>query len=91
MPMNRVPRITAMPIMVKAAFLASGFLNAETPFEMTSTPVSAVQPDEKARRRRNSVNGRHGRSQAQRFPVPVAEQDLNSAHAEHGRECADKI
>jgi len=53
-------RITAMPIMVKAAFLGSGFLNADTPFEITSTPVSAVQPDEKARRRRNSVKGSVG-------------------------------
>ncbi len=53
--MNRVPKISAMPTIVRAAFLDSGGLKADTPFEMTSTPVSAVQPDEKARSRRKSV------------------------------------
>ena len=33
---------------VVAAFLLFGFLNAGTPFEIASTPVKAVQPDEKA-------------------------------------------
>jgi hypothetical protein len=40
---------------VVAAFLDSGALNAGTPLEMASTPVSAVQPAEKACRIRNSV------------------------------------
>jgi hypothetical protein len=33
---------------VVAAFLLFGFLNAGTPFEIASTPVKAVQPEEKA-------------------------------------------
>ena len=33
---------------VVAAFLLFGFLKAGTPFEIASTPVKAVQPDEKA-------------------------------------------
>jgi hypothetical protein len=37
-----------------AAFLGSGERKAGTPLEMTSTPVSAAQPDEKARSRRNN-------------------------------------
>jgi hypothetical protein len=44
-----------MAIMVNAAFSDSGFLNAETPFEIVSIPVNAVQPEEKARRSRKSV------------------------------------
>ena len=34
---------------VVAAFLLFGFLNAGTPFEIASTPVNAVQPEENAR------------------------------------------
>ena len=34
---------------VVAAFLLFGFLNAGTPLEMASTPVSAAQPEENAR------------------------------------------
>ena len=55
MPRNMVPRIAAMPAMVIPAFLDSGRLKAVTPLEIVSTPVSAVQPEEKARRSRNSV------------------------------------
>jgi hypothetical protein len=54
MPKKSVPRMTAIVIIVMAAFFGSGRRNAGTPFEMTSTPVSAVQPDEKARSRRNN-------------------------------------
>ena len=39
---------------VVAAFLLFGLRNAGTPLEMASTPVSAAQPDEKARASRNS-------------------------------------
>jgi hypothetical protein len=48
---------TAMPpsrASVVAAFLLLGFLNAGTPLEMASTPVSAVQPEENARSRTKS-------------------------------------
>ena len=38
---------------VVAAFLLFGRLKAGTPLEIASTPVSAAQPDEKARARRN--------------------------------------
>ena len=44
-----------MPVIVMAAFLDSGRLNAETPFEITSTPVTAAHPAAKARRIRNTV------------------------------------
>ena len=40
-----------MAMRVVAAFFDSGFLNAGTPLEMASTPVSATAPDENARRR----------------------------------------
>src|SRR5213595_2716354 len=40
------PRIAS----VAAAFLPCGRRNALTPFAIASTPVSAVEPDEKARR-----------------------------------------
>ena len=39
---------------VVAAFLLFGFLKAGTPLEMASTPVSAAQPEEKARASRKS-------------------------------------
>ncbi len=39
---------------VVAAFLLFGLRNAGTPLEMASTPVSAAQPDEKARASRNN-------------------------------------
>ena len=45
------PRIAS----VCAAFLPCGRLNALTPFAIASTPVSAVDPEEKARRRTKSV------------------------------------
>src|SRR5215218_788130 len=40
---------------VVAAFLLFGFLNAGTPLLMASTPVSAAQPEENARRIRNPI------------------------------------
>ena len=39
---------------VVAAFLLFGFLNAGTPFEIASTPVRAVQPEEKALANKNT-------------------------------------
>ena len=54
--MNIVIDSTAIISIVAAAFLASGALNAGTPFETASTPVIAVQPFEKAVSKRNSVN-----------------------------------
>ena len=41
-----------MTIRVVAAFFDSGFLKAGMPLEIASTPVSAVQPEVKARRMR---------------------------------------
>ncbi len=46
-----VIEITPMASSVCAAFFACGRRNAGTPSEMASTPVSAVAPDENARRR----------------------------------------
>jgi hypothetical protein len=43
-----------MPAMVVAAFCDSGRLKADTPFEIVSTPVRAVQPAENARNSKNS-------------------------------------
>ena len=40
---------------VFAAFFPCGCRNALTPFAIASTPVSAVEPDEKARSRTKSV------------------------------------
>src|ERR1700730_1072278 len=40
---------------VAAAFLPCGLRNAFTPFAIASTPVSAVDPDENARRSTKSV------------------------------------
>src|ERR1700726_3735434 len=49
---------TAIMTSVAAAFFASGFLNAGTPFDTASTPVMAVQPLANAVSSRNVVNGR---------------------------------
>ena len=40
---------------VVAAFLLFGFLNAGTPLEIASTPVSAAQPEEKVRASRKTM------------------------------------
>ena len=50
--MNSVTAQPAMTRSVIAAFLASGGLNAGTPSEIASIPVSAVHPFAKARRTR---------------------------------------
>lgn len=44
-----VTETTPIRSRVVAAFVLLGFLNAGTPLEMASTPVSAALPDEKAR------------------------------------------
>ena len=54
MPRNRVPNTAAIMTIVRAAFFGSGWRNAVTPFEITSTPVKAVHPEEKARSSKNS-------------------------------------
>src|SRR2546422_7961285 len=55
-PRNRPPKIVAIQIMVVAAFWDAGGRKAGTPFEIASMPVKAVQPEENARRSRNSVS-----------------------------------
>ena len=57
MPRNMVMAMVPMMARVSAAFLACGRRKAGTPFEMASTPVSAVEPEEKARRMTNSPMG----------------------------------
>ncbi len=49
MPPSMVIAIPPSRARVVAAFLLFGSRNAGTPFEIASTPVSAAQPDEKAR------------------------------------------
>ena len=49
MPKNSEPRMAAIHTRVVDAFFDSGFLNALTPLEIASTPVSATAPDENAR------------------------------------------
>ena len=55
--MNITTAQIAMMSRVIAAFLASGGLNAGTPSEIASIPVSAVQPFANARSTRKSVRG----------------------------------
>ncbi len=43
-PRNMAPSISTIEIMVLPAFFAVGSRKADTPLEMASTPVSAVQP-----------------------------------------------
>ena len=49
MPKKNEPRMSPIHISVVAAFFDSGFWNAGTPFEIASTPDSAMAPEEKAR------------------------------------------
>ena len=49
-PRKKLPRINPITISVEAALRDSGFLNAGTPFEIASMPVSATAPEENARR-----------------------------------------
>ena len=52
MPMNRVMRMAPSQTSTVRAFLDSLGLKAPTPSDTASTPVSAVQPEAKARRMR---------------------------------------
>src|SRR5215470_20093387 len=61
-PMNSAIAIEPITRSVRAAFLPAGGLNALTPFEIDSTPVSAAAPDANARRTTNNVTA----------PVPAA-------------------
>ena len=54
MPRNIVIAMAPMIASVVAALCACGRLNAGTPLEIASTPVSAVAPDENALRSTNS-------------------------------------
>ena len=54
MPMNMLIAIVPMSARVVAAFWLLGLRNAGTPLAIASTPVSAVQPDAKARRARKA-------------------------------------
>ncbi len=54
MDMNMVTLSTPSSTSVLAALSLLGLRKAGTPLEMASTPVSAVQPDEKARASRNT-------------------------------------
>ncbi len=54
-PRKKLPRMTPMTIKVVAALCDSGFLNAGTPLEIASMPVSATAPDENARRKAIAV------------------------------------
>ena len=58
MPMNRIARMTAMPISVVAAFFDSGGLKAGTPVAIASVPVSATAPDANARSSRKTDSRR---------------------------------
>ncbi len=61
-PMNRTPSRIDIAVIVLAAFLASGGLNAGTPLAIASTPVSATEPPAKAlsRSRMPSVSAGSG-------------------------------
>ena len=52
-PMKMMARRIDIAVIVFAAFLASGGLNAGTPLAIASTPVSATEPEAKALSRRN--------------------------------------
>ena len=78
MPMNIVIAMTPMIASVSAAFLDCGRRNAGTPFEMASTPVSAVAPEENARSSVNSAtvatavaSSGSARSRAARLRAPA--------------------
>jgi hypothetical protein len=55
MPMNMVTVMNPIIESVAAAFRDCGRRKACTPLEIASTPVSAVEPEEKARRMRNKL------------------------------------
>src|SRR6187397_1769858 len=59
-PMNITPTRTPITTSVVRALLASGRLNAGTPFETASTPVIALQPSANARRISNSPSASAG-------------------------------
>ena len=54
-PRKKVIAMTPRANSVLAAFFACGWRNALTPLEIASTPVSAADPDAKARRSTNKV------------------------------------
>ncbi len=56
MPMKRLIRMTPSQVSTVRALRASGGRKAGTPSETASTPVSAAQPEAKARSTRNTVS-----------------------------------
>src|SRR6266851_3252084 len=76
-----VNKMSAIISNVAAAFLASGFSNAGMPFEIASTPVMAVQPLAKARRR--SIGG-HGKD-ASGLPNASQVAPSDQPDASHGQ------
>ena len=64
---------------VFAAFLLLGFLNAGTPLEIASTPVSAAQPEENARRNRKPI------AMAPSWPKPSSGRMVSGALSASGR------
>ncbi len=76
MPTSMVTASAPSSSSVVAAFLLFGFLNAGTPLEMASTPVSAAQPEENVRNSRKNMAAagevvlvRDGQSGARRAQV----------------------
>ena len=74
--------ITASRSSVVAAFLLFGLRNAGTPLEIASTPVSAAQPEEKARASRNISANVVRESE---LPTPGSGVMVRSALATSGR------
>ena len=98
-PTNMVMAMMPIAAMVAAAFVDLGLRKAGTPLEIASTPVSAVQPLEKARR--TSIT----RASPARFASPgsgvdavrgalgdrrVTEQIAEQARADHDQYAADE-
>ena len=78
MPMNSTASRTATTVSVVAAFLGSGGLNAGTPLAIASVPVSATEPEAKARMMSSSPSGWSGSRRARqraRWRRALAEDD----------------
>ena len=71
---------TPMSSSVEAALRLLGFSNAGTPLEMASTPVSAAQPEEKARSSRKAAA-------MPTTPCPGLGDQLVLRALRHGRGC----
>ena len=94
MPTSMVIESTPSSSSVVAAFLLFGFLNAGTPLEIASTPVSAAQPEENARSSRktnakpvnaSALGERSCRSGAGRLQVVAQHEDPEQPADDHAR------